>query len=243
MQQSMKAQFYIGTSGYSYPAWKQDFYPDKLPSREWLAYFSTQFNTLELNSSFYHFPRVATLQKMYDATGPDFLFSIKMNRMVTHYQRMKNSREKVQEFIRTAEDGFREKLGCILFQMPPTFSYTEENIDHLLQSVPHEKRSVIEFRHISWWREETFEMLRRHNLTFCNISFPKLPEDIHVTTDVFYLRMHGVPELFKSRYSMEELQAKAAQLPKEAPTKLIYFNNTMFEAGYTNARELIGLVR
>ncbi len=233
----MKEQLYIGTSGYSYPAWKKVFYPDKMPSSQWLSYFSEQFNTLELNSSFYNFPRVATLKKMHDATNPYFLFSIKMNRLVTHYQRLKNSKEKVDEFIQTAEEGFGEKLGCILFQLPPSFKFTEENLENLLECVPHEKRCVIEFRNISWWENEVFEALKKHKLTFCNVSFPGLPEEIHMTTDLFYLRMHGVPELFKSRYSEEELKAKAEAIP-EAEHQLIYFNNTMFEAGYTNAREL-----
>lgn len=233
----MKDQLYIGTSGYSYPAWKKTFYPDKLPSSQWLSYFSEQFNTLELNNSFYNFPRVATLKKMHDNTREDFMFSIKMNRLITHYQRMKNSSDKVNEFIQTAEEGFGDKLGCILFQLPPSFNFTEENLHNLLESVPYEKRCVIEFRNLSWWDASVFDALKQHNLTFCNISFPGLPEDIYMTTDIFYLRMHGVPELFKSSYSTESLKAKAAATP-EAAHQLIYFNNTMFEAGYTNAREL-----
>lgn len=238
----MKKSLYIGTSGFSYPAWKNKFYPEKMPSSKWLSYFSEQFNTLELNSSFYHFPKVTTLKKMHDSTSEDFLFSIKMNRLVTHYQRMKNTSGKITEFIETAEEGFGEKLGCILFQLPPSFNFTAENLENIIENVPHEKRCVIEFRHLSWWQAEVFETLKKHNLTFCNISFPKLPDDFYLTTELFYLRMHGVPKLFESAYSTEELQNVVSRIPENAKNKLIYFNNTMFEAGYTNAREIRGLM-
>ena len=238
----MSIPFFIGTSGFSYSAWKKSFYPDKLPSSQWLEYYSTQFNTVEINSSFYHFPRVSTLRKMYDSTPENFRFSIKMNRQVTHYSRMKDTKNLIDEFILTAESGFGEKLGCILFQLPPSFKYTAENLDNLLKNIPNGSRFVIEFRHISWWDKSIFEALEKHNLTFCNVSFPKLPDETIMTSDVFYQRMHGVPEIFKSQYSDIELRQLAENIPGSAGQKFIYFNNTMFEAGFTNARQLISIL-
>jgi uncharacterized protein YecE (DUF72 family) len=95
----------------------------------------------------------------------------------------------------------------------------------------------VEFRHLSWWREEVYQALAMAGLSFCNVSYPGLPEERVVNTDLFYLRMHGVPELFRSPYSHDALQELAASLPSVA-SAYIYFNNTMFEAGYSNALEL-----
>jgi len=234
----MENQTYIGTSGFSYPAWKDVFYPPGMKSADWLTYYSTKFNSLELNSTFYHFPRVATLEKMAARTPDDFVFSVKMNKHVTHTLRLKNAREKVQEFIDTAEAGFGDRLGCILFQLPPSFKYSEENLHHLLESIPPGSRNVVEFRHISWWNEQLPQVLTEHNLTFCNISYPGLPEDRLLTSDRYYMRMHGVPELFKSAYAPAEIERVADELPAEAAKTFVYFNNTMFEAGFSNALEL-----
>lgn len=229
---------YIGTSGFSYPAWKEKFYPAGMPSAQWLTYFSTRFNSLELNSTFYRFPRVETLLKMCERTSNDFVFSVKMNKAVTHTMRMKNARSRVDEFTAIAAEGFGDKLGCILFQLPPSFRYTEENLHHLLESVPVGSRNVIEFRDISWWNEEVRDALRRQNLTICNVSYPSLPEDKYMTSEVFYQRMHGIPELFKSPYSEKSLDQLVEGIPGNAASKYIYFNNTMFDAGYTNAAYL-----
>src|SRR5690606_33671168 len=99
----------------------------------------------------YRFPRVETLLKMCERTSNDFVFSVKMNKMATHTLRMKNVRSQIEEFTAIAMEGFGDKLGCILFQLPPSFKYTRENLDNLLESVPEGSRNVIEFRDISWW--------------------------------------------------------------------------------------------
>jgi len=238
--ESMK--LHIGTSGFSYPYWKDKFYPEKLASSKWLAYYSSQFNTLELNSSFYRFPVLKTLEKQRDQTPPGFIFSVKAHKIITHTLRMKNAKEKVLEFTHIVEDGLREKLGCILFQLPPSFAYTEENLDNILKSIPHLSRNVVEFRHISWWNEKVWETLKKHNLTFCNVSYPTLPTEPLIRDNIFYLRMHGVPELFKSSYNDLLLKQLALKIPK-AEACYIYFNNTMYEAGYENARKLRSFIQ
>lgn len=234
----MGNQTYIGTSGFSYPSWKDVFYPPGTKSADWLTYYATRFNTLELNSTFYHFPRVATLEKMAARTPDDFVFSVKMNKHITHTLRLNDAREKIKEFTEVAEAGFGDKLGCILFQLPPSFHYNEENLHRLLENIPRGSRNVVEFRHLSWWNDTVPQMLRSQELTFCNISYPGLPENRLMTSDRFYVRMHGVPELFKSAYTPAELERLADELPQEADQKFVYFNNTMFEAGFSNALEL-----
>ncbi len=155
---------------------------------------------------------------------------------------MKNANNKVLEFLKIAEEGLDDKLGCILFQFPPSFKYNEENLNNILESLPPSNHHVVEFRNASWWDREVIRALRKHKLTFCNVSFPNLPEDFYKTSETFYLRMHGVPELFKSSYSEDELKNIVKKIPTTVKECFIYFNNTMFEAGFSNALTLKTLV-
>lgn len=232
---------YIGTSGYSYPYWKNRFYPERLAAAKQLAYYASVFNSVELNYTFYRFPTLKSLQKAYQETPAHFRFSVKMNKIVTHTLRMNGVQEKVAEFMDIINNGLAEKLACVLFQLPPSFSYTPERLEMVLRNIEHNSRNVIEFRHISWWQEEVYAAFREAGLTFCSVSFPGLPETIIQTSHVCYTRMHGVPELFKSSYTEPELQRLATALP-DADTSFTFFNNTMYEAGYSNALTLRGIV-
>ena len=198
---------------------------------------------MELNNTFYRFPEVKNLKKFYDRAPEDFLFSIKAHKIITHTLRMKNAVEKVNEFMSVVQESMQEKLGCVLFQLPPSFSYTEENMEHILNSVPHHPSNMIEFRNNSWWNPQVIKMLKAQQLTFCNVSYPGLPETFYKTTDLFYLRMHGVPELFKSAYQDVQLKNVKKNIPARSKDAYIFFNNTMYEAGYSNALTLQELIK
>ncbi len=228
---------YIGTSGYSYPYWKNRFYPEKLAASKWLQYYATQFNTLELNNSFYRFPKTEHLKKAAGQTPDDFVFSVKAHKVITHTRRMKDVRETILEFTDIVQEGLGDKLACILYQMPPSYSYSEERMDDIVHNLSSGRQNVIEFRHVSWWRREVYQHLEEHHIHFCSVSYPGLPEDHIMTGHILYRRMHGVPELFKSSYSEGELAVLSGQIPAEG-NSFVYFNNTMFEAGYSNARSL-----
>jgi uncharacterized protein YecE (DUF72 family) len=230
-------ELYIGTSGYSYAFWKNRFYPEKLAVAKQLNYYSSRFNTVELNYTFYRFPSVKALQKATDNVSDDFRFSVKAHKTITHTLRMKNAKEKITEFMDIVSEGLNEKLACVLYQLPPSFHFSEERLEDILNNIAHHSGNVIEFRHASWWIPKVYDALRDAGLTFCSVSFPGLPEDNIKTSPVFYKRMHGVPELFKSSYSKESLEQLAAEIPNDG-TSFVYFNNTMFEAGYSNAEIL-----
>lgn len=232
---------YIGTSGYSYPYWKNRFYPQGLPASKQLSYYSSVFNSIELNYSFYRFPVVKNLLKSVSETPDDFRFSLKAHKTITHTLRMKNAGEKVKEFMDIVNEGLGAKLGCVLFQLPPSYSYSEERLEDILHAVDHKSNNVIEFRHVSWWQEKVYKVLKDANLTFCSVSYPGLPEDNIITSDIFYKRMHGVPELFKSTYTDSEIETLSTSIPEDI-TSFTYFNNTMFEAGYSNATSLKDLL-
>lgn len=232
---------YIGTSGYSYPYWKNRFYPEGLSSGKWLSFYATQFNTVELNASFYRFPKEENLKKAAKQTPEHFKFSIKAHKIISHTRRMRDAREKIAEFGAIVRGGLMEKLAFILYQMPPSYNYTDERLDDIIEHLGPESDSVIEFRHSSWWQLPVFMRLEEAGIRFCSVSFPCLPEDNITLCGTLYKRMHGVPELFKSTYDQETL-LELSQVKADREI-FVYFNNTMFEGGYTNALALQTLFR
>lgn len=124
------SKIFIGTSGWAYSDWTEIFYPENLPSKDKLKYFSQHFKTAEINYSFYHLPRPSTYQNWYNQVPKDFIFSIKASRFITHVKRLKNAHQAWKAFLENALN-LKEKLGPILFQFPPSFKATEENIKRL----------------------------------------------------------------------------------------------------------------
>jgi uncharacterized protein YecE (DUF72 family) len=234
----MKTGLHIGCSGYYYPYWKNRFYPHGLQPKDWLFYYSSVFNTVELNGTFYRTPKIPDLKKYVELTRSDFVFSVKMNRYITHILKLKDCTQQVAGFMATVHEGLGDKLACVLFQLPPSFVYSEENLQRVLDAVPHEQYHVVEFRHQSWWNDTVAAELKKAGITFCNIDFPGLEPYLIVTTPLFYFRFHGNPSLFKSPYTPGQLAAFAQTMPGKTETAFIYFNNTYYEAGYTNAQQL-----
>lgn len=228
----------VGCSGFVYPGWKGTFYPTDLARARWLEHYSSKFNTVEINASFYRFPVVKNLRTSYKATPPDFKFAIKAHKIITHSLRMKAAKEKVDEFMAIAKEGLEDKLGCVLFQLPPSFTYTEENLHNVLQSVPHQPESVIEFRNPSWWDKDVYAALEKHNITFCNNDYPGMPEEIVKTRKLFYMRFHGKPVLYKSEYKLPQLKKVVKSMPTECDTRYVLFNNTWYVAAIANAMSI-----
>jgi uncharacterized protein YecE (DUF72 family) len=231
-------RLHIGCSGYYYPAWKNKFYPAGLQPKNWLAHYSTVFNTVELNGTFYRTPKLSDLKKYYDVTPPGFRFSVKMSKQITHILKLKESQSLITEFQALIREGLEEKCIHFLFQLPPSFHYSEENLELVLTNIPHNPENVIEFRHVSWWNEDVRRKLAEAELTFCNVDFPGMETFFMHTTDIFYLRLHGNPVLFKSSYEITDLHKFYEGIPEDSVEGCIYFNNTYYEAGYENAMQL-----
>lgn len=226
---------HVGCSGFHYPAWKNTFYPKGLLSEDWLAYYSSFFNTVELNSSFYRRPQLSTLKKFAAVTPPGFLFSVKMSRYITHILKLRNCAKAIKEIQDLALKGLKEKLGTFLFQLPATFRYGAENLEHVLSAIPYGQHNVVEFRHPSWWNDDVQDQLSKRDITFCNVDYPGLTSFFMSTTDNFYLRLHGTPELFVSKYNEEDLRKYSRAIPVNAKQYYIYFNNTDSGAAIQNA--------
>lgn len=186
---------YFGTSGFSYNDWVGQFYPPGLPRREWLVYYAREFNTCEINSTYYALPGLADLKAMVEKTGDGFLFSIKANQEMTHRRRELSS---FKTFCQVLEPVISAgKLGCILAQFPYSFRYNSYNRDYLrlFREQMGELPVVIEFRNAQWLRKEVFDWLRQLDLGFCCVDEPQLPNLLpplaETTSKVSYLRLHG----------------------------------------------------
>ena len=164
-------KYQVGCSGYYYPQWKNKFYPTGLQPKNWLTHYSSVFNTVELNGTFYRIPTLNSLQKYAEVTPEDFTFSVKMNRSITHIQRLKE-KQTILDFQELILKGLGKKLSHFLFQMPPSFHFNEQNLGKVIDHIPHSSQNAIEFRHSSWWNEKTEQALKDAQLTFCNVYFP-----------------------------------------------------------------------
>lgn len=233
-------QVYIGCSGFYNKDWKEVFYPKGLAQSKWFEYYCTQFNTLELNTTFYRFPTLAMLQKWFDKSPGDFKFSVKAPRLITHYKQLKDCERLLDDFYGTVEEGLQKKLGAILFQFPAKINYSEEFLHRITQSLNTSFTNVIEFRAADWWNQHVINVLADHNICFSGISIQNLPDEIVANTETVYYRFHGIPKLYFSQYSKERIELFSKKLTERAPgkTSYIFFNNTATMAAINNAREL-----
>jgi uncharacterized protein YecE (DUF72 family) len=237
-------QWHIGCSGFYYKHWKEIFYPKGVPQRLWFEYYSRYFNTLELNVTFYRFPDLSVFEGWYKRSAPDFSFSVKAPRLITHYKKLNDCEPLLDHFYKTVDEGLREKTGCVLFQFPPRFMYTPDRLDKIIENLKPEFPNVVEFRHNSWWLEEVYQALGENNITFCGMSHPSLPETIIENTSLFYYRMHGVPQLYQSPYSLTDLKKVVKEIisSKKIKDAFIYFNNDIGGNAVKNAKEMIEIV-
>jgi uncharacterized protein YecE (DUF72 family) len=157
---------YVGTSGYSYPKWKGAFYPQKLPAKQMLPYYSAHFRTVEINYTFRRLPTASVLQTWVDAVPADFRFALKAPEQITHRKRLKEVGDALSGFLAIAAQ-FKKRLGPLLFQLPPNFKKDVSRLRTFLALLPLEHRVTLEFRHPSWFDDETFELLRAHQTALC----------------------------------------------------------------------------
>ncbi|MBK1896368.1 DUF72 domain-containing protein [Chryseobacterium paridis] len=223
-----KDTIYIGCSGFYNNDWKGFFYPENIASKDFLAFYSQEFNAVEINSTFYRKPTAKTLLKWFDETHDEFKFFIKIPKSITHEKRLIDCKNEISEFCQHIHENLKHKLSGFLYQFPPSFKNTPENIDLILNNLDFTFLNVIEFRNASWWQKEIFEILKNKNIVFSGVSFPgNLPEDLIINhSDIIYYRLHGKPVLYKSAYTEEFLNDLAEKIHKSQKKAFIFFNNT-----------------
>ncbi len=241
----MAKQWLIGCSGFAYKEWKGVFYPEGLAQSRWFNYYTQHFNTLELNVTFYRFPTLKSLESWYNKAPDGFVFSAKVPRWITHYRKFEETERMLGDFYGLLKDGLKEKMGCVLFQLPARFEYSKDKLQKIIAQSDPTFTNVIEFRNEGWWRKDAMQALKKNNIAFCGVSFPNLPDDAVINTTKPYYRFHGVPKLFYSQYTKMFVKKIHGQLDaaKKAKTVYVYFNNTATQAAINNARYLQSLIK
>ncbi|RYD79016.1 MAG: DUF72 domain-containing protein, partial [Sphingobacteriales bacterium] len=168
---------------------------------------------------------------------------IKAPRLITHYKQFKDCEKLLNDFYSTINECLKDKLGCVLFQFPPKFEFTEERLNLLMANLKPSFRNVIEFRNVSWLSDEIFDKLGLMNITVSGMSFPSnLPDSIVDNTKTIYYRFHGKPVLYKSEYDLETIQNFAKEIPEDVREVYIYFNNTWGVGALNNSKQLQKIV-
>ncbi len=161
-----KTKFYVGTSGYSYKEWKGSFYPEDLPAKKMLRYYGEHFHTVEMNNTFYRLPAASAMQAAATEVPAGFRFVVKAPQRITHFQRLKGAEDSVSQFLGVAR-ALKQKLGPLLFQLPPNFKKDVPRLREFLSLIPKDFRIAFEFRHASWMDEEAFKLLRKEEVALC----------------------------------------------------------------------------
>ncbi|MGB6485238.1 MAG: DUF72 domain-containing protein [Candidatus Acidiferrales bacterium] len=230
------AKVYAGTSGWSYVSWKPSFYPAKLASAKFLSYYATRLNSVEVNYTFRRFPTERLLEGWIAATPADFKFALKAHQMITHIKRLRGTGDSLMRFfssLRPLEDA--NKLGPILFQLPPNLKCDVTLLGEFLEELPPGLRSAFEFRDPSWFCEEVYAALRTKNAALCEAESEKLETPTVQTAGFAYLRLR------KEEYSSRELAQIRSRVTETASRgeTFVYFKHEETPEGALYAEGLL----
>lgn len=218
----------VGCSGWSYPHWRDRFYPHGLRQADWFRHYSTVFDTVEINNSFYRTPTEELFRAWRQKAPPGFLYAIKVNRGITQYQKLgPDSYPLFEDFVRRAEQ-LGETLGPLLLQLPPSLHRDDDRLSSFLARPAAAKhRLAVEFRHKSWFAEEVYALLRHHGVVLVLSDFKDLPVHQVATADWTYVRLHGPSGSYWGSYADDTLRGWADRLRALCPNGYVYFNNDM----------------
>jgi uncharacterized protein YecE (DUF72 family) len=228
---------YVGCSGWFYWSWRRGFYPAGFQPSEWFNYYARTFDTVELNASYYSWPTVAAVKAWRRQVGRRrFVYTVKVNELITHTRRFSRTAELVKDFGLIA-GLLGPAMGCFLFQFPASFKYSRARLDRIVAQLDPRHRNVVEFRHKSWWNKKVYEAFRKAGIIFCSCSGPRLPDELIVTAPHIYIRFQGTKRWYRPYYTSDELKVWADRV-KAAKHQSVwaYFNNTNEGHAIRNAR-------
>jgi uncharacterized protein YecE (DUF72 family) len=235
----IKTDIRIGTSGWLYYHWQGRFYPEDLPKSKWFEYYSRQFDSVELNNTFYRMPRKQTIKNWHTNAPENFLYAVKASRFITHIKRLNGVDEPVQTFYETMTL-LKEKLGPVLFQLPPSMQQNLELLKSFLKLLPENPKPVIEFRNKSWFDNGTYDLLRKYNAAFCIHDLVGNESPRIQTSDTIYIRFHGTAGRYEGNYSDKALTDWAKWIRRQKVRSVfVYFNNDYNAYAVDNAKQLI----
>jgi uncharacterized protein YecE (DUF72 family) len=237
-------EIHIGTSGWHYKHWRGPFYPEKLAPSKMLGYYAAHFDTVEINSSFYRLPLESGLNTWRDSTPKNFHFAVKGSRFLTHMKKLKAPEPGVAKFFERV-DLLGEKLGPVVFQLPPWWEANPSRLEAFLEALPRRRRYAFELRNPTWHTPEINAILRRHNAAFCIFEIAGFFSGIEITADFTYVRLHGPGGAYQGSYSRETLGDWALRIKewrRDLRAAYIYFDNDQAAYAVENALALKRMV-
>jgi uncharacterized protein YecE (DUF72 family) len=239
-----KASLHIGTSGWHYKHWKGTYYPADIKDADQFSLYAQQFSTVEINNSFYKLPTPHTFTNWRKAAPKGFTFAVKASRYLTHMVKLKADKQSLRKFF-TRATKLEEKLGPILFQLPPKWKVNVERLAHFLSALPAGHRYTFEFRNHTWYTEEVLAVLRQHNAAFCIYHLEHHLSPIWVTADFVYVRLHGPGNKYQGSYRLPALKKWAKlcrQWLNDHKDVYIYFDNDQEGYAAYNAQRLMEIM-
>jgi uncharacterized protein YecE (DUF72 family) len=236
-------KYFIGTAGWVYRHWADNFYSKAGAQKNWLNYYSTEFNTVEVNSTFYRQASPKTLSLWLEQTPGNFCFSIKANKFATHLKKMDMTKNELAEIINPYLV-LGNKKGPILIQLPPFLSLDIERLASFLKRLPRDFRYAFEPRHESWFNPVVYRLLRDNNVSLVAADFGRESFKIIKTADFAYIRLHSGPN-YDYLYPPPVIKAIAHEIKsnsKDFNEIFVYFNNDKRGYAVQNARELRGIL-
>lgn len=227
---------YVGTSGYSYKEWKGSFYPEKLAAKDMLPYYAGRLKAVELNNTFYRMPQQTMVESWKEQVPDDFRFSVKASQRITHFKRLKEA-DAETKFMLDTVSGLGDRLGVVLFQLPPNMKKDIERLDSFLTHLPIELKATFEFRHPTWYDDDVLDLLRSHNRALCVSDTDDLPVNhVDKTADWGYLRLRRV------NYSKPDLKNWIKRIKaQDWTTTFVFFKHEDEGTGPKLAAEFINL--
>ena len=235
----MTCDIRIGTSGYHYKHWRGPFYPKAMPPDKMLEFYSRNFDTVELNNSFYRLPTETAFDDWRQTTPENFVFAVKASRFLTHQKKLKDPESALQKLLPRAAR-LSAKLGPILFQLPPRWQVNSGRLETLLEALPRDLRYAFEFRDLSWIQPEIDALLTRFHAAFCIYELAGYHSPLTITADYAYVRLHGPGAgKYEDTYSTARLRRWSKQIDewaKRLAAIYVYFDND--QAGYATQNAL-----
>jgi uncharacterized protein YecE (DUF72 family) len=222
----VRAEVRIGCSGWQYKHWRGAFYPADLPASRWLRHYASQFDTVEINNTFYRLPEATAFAAWKRAVPPGFLYAVKASRFLTHMKRLKDPAEPLDRLFSRARTLGRA-LGPVLYQLPPRWHVDLDRLDLFVRALPPRRRHAIEFRDPSWYTADVFALLARHRVALCVHDMAGSATGRVAVGPFIYARFHG-PQKYNGRYDDETLDVWAGWLARQheqGKPIYCYFNN------------------
>jgi uncharacterized protein YecE (DUF72 family) len=227
---------YVGTSGYSYKEWKGSFYPEKIPAKDMLAYYASRLQAVELNNTFYRLPQQSMVEGWKAQVPDNFRFSVKASQRITHFKRLKDAASETQFMLDTVS-ALEDRLGVVLFQLPPNMKKDLERLETFLKDLPSDTPAAFEFRHPTWFEDDVLSLLRSQNRALCVSDTDDLPTNhIDKTADWGYLRLRRV------QYSESDLEEWMSRIrAQDWKTTFVFFKHEDEGTGPKLAAQFVAL--